>query len=261
MTDLVTVETPGGAFLAPAGDLITRQLIRFGAHAGAELGLLAAVLRPGDAVLDIGAHIGTFAVPLGRVVGVDGTIVCFEPGPSTFELLDTNVELNGLGRIVTTRRLAVGATAGRFRWITPEADNTGASYLEPAEDGPVATVTLDAWMDRNRWLDRLDLLKIDTEGMELAVLIGAAATLSGYAPMVYAEIAEEQLRRAGASSAEVETVLEDRGYRFFRNDGDRHGDPTGFHLVEIPSLASDELFDVLAVPEHRLDRVSPLVAA
>lgn len=261
MSTLITVESPVGIFVAPQGDLITGQLLRHGAHAGAELGLLGTVLGKGDVVIDIGAHIGTFAVPLARVVGVDGIVVCFEPWPSSYDLLDLNVELNGLGRIVVTRRIAMGDRPGRFRVAAVDEENTGAAHLEADDDGPVAAVTLDGWMSRNPWLDRLDLLKIDTEGMELAVLTGAAATLEKHSPMVYAEIAEEQLARAGATSAQIESVLRDRGYRLFRNVGERHGWDSQFRLVEIPSLSAEELFDVLAVPDAHLHRVAPLVAA
>jgi FkbM family methyltransferase len=261
VSSLVTVETPTGVYVAPEGDLITRQLVEHGAHAGGELGLLAAVLRPGDVVLDVGAHIGTFAIPLARVVGIDGVVVCFEPVPTTARLLDANVELNGLGRVITTRRRAVGAEEASYRVVEADPDNTGARFLEPASQGMITAVGLDEWLDGNRWVERVDLLKIDTEGMEPDVLAGATATLAEHSPMVYAEISAEQLERAGSSVGDIETMLAPAGYRFFRNVGDRHGSPTGFKVVEIETLVDDELFDVLAVAESHLARVEPLVAA
>lgn len=261
MSSLVTVETPAGVYVAPEGDLITRQLIDHGAHAGGELGLLEAALRPGDVVVDVGAHIGTFAIPLARVVGIDGVVVCFEPVPATARLLDANVELNGVGRIVTTRRRAVGPEGARYRVVDADPGNTGARFLEPASRGMVTAVGIDDWLEHNRWVDRVDLLKIDTEGMELTVLAGATATLAEHSPMVYAEISAEQLARAGASVGDLEATLHGAGYRFFRNVGDRHGFRAGFRLVEIDSLADDELFDVLAVADSHRKRVEPLVVA
>jgi FkbM family methyltransferase len=260
VSSLVTVETPTGVYVASEGDLITRQLIEFGAHAGGELGLLEAVLRPGDVVLDVGAHIGTFAVPLARVVGIEGVVVCFEPVPATARLLDANVELNGLGRIITTRRRAVAADEAHYRVVDADPDNTGARFLEPAPRGMVTAVGLDGWLEHNQWVARVDLLKIDTEGMELDVLAGASATLAEHSPMVYAEISGDQLGRTGASVEDIEEILAGAGYRFYRNVGDRHGYPAGFRLVEVVSLVDDELFDVLAVAESHQARVEPLVA-
>ena len=151
------------------------------------------------------------------------------------------------------------ATQGlRTTWNTP-LDERGivgmAIGLALAGRRPVAEIQFCDYA-----FNTVDLLKIDTEGMELAVLAGATATLAEHSPMVYAEISAEQLERAGASVGDLEATLHRAGYRFFRNAGDRHGSRARFRLVEVDSLADDELFDVLAVADSHRDRVEALVA-
>jgi len=56
------VETDHGTFRSFRDDLVTRQLRRFGAHQRNELAMLLGFVRPGDRVVDVGAHVGTFSV-------------------------------------------------------------------------------------------------------------------------------------------------------------------------------------------------------
>jgi tRNA G37 N-methylase Trm5 len=95
-----TVETVHGTFVTWRGDLITEQLRRFSAHTRNELAMLRSFLRKGDRVIDIGAHIGTFAVPLARSVGAGGAVYCFEANADNYALLVRNAQANGVGRTI-----------------------------------------------------------------------------------------------------------------------------------------------------------------
>ena len=76
---VVAARTLFGPFARFPDDLINRQLMTFfGAHTRNELALLHAFVDAGDVVYDIGAHIGTFAVPLAAAVGVSGRLVAVE---------------------------------------------------------------------------------------------------------------------------------------------------------------------------------------
>ena len=69
-------------------------------------------LRPGDAVIDVGANIGVYTLLAASVVGDQGKVVAFEPGRQSFARLQENVQLNGLHQ-VETRRAAVGKRGAR----------------------------------------------------------------------------------------------------------------------------------------------------
>ena len=74
-----------------ANDLVTNQIKKFGAHTRPELAFLLSVVDEGDAVFDIGGHIGTFAIPLAQKVGPSGRVLVVEPSPSNFTLLSRNI--------------------------------------------------------------------------------------------------------------------------------------------------------------------------
>jgi hypothetical protein len=92
----------------------------------------------------------------------------------------------------------------------------------------VDAVTLDDYV-RERGLSRVDVVKIDVEGHELAVLKGAVATLGRYHPLLLVEIRSEFLRQAGTSRDAVYAFLKELGYAPFvtRSDG-------GLEKIESP---------------------------
>ena len=96
----VQIETPFGTFESFEDDHITGHLVESGAYQRSDLAMLLSFVRSGDHVLDIGAHIGTFSVPLGKAVGETGRVVAFEPVADNFELLERNILSNNLADVV-----------------------------------------------------------------------------------------------------------------------------------------------------------------
>jgi hypothetical protein len=104
------VEGRHGRFACLAGDTtIARAIETSGGFAEGEVGILTALTKPGDTVVDVGANIGAMAVPLARRVGPSGRVIAFEPMPPTFLCLCANAVLNDLPWI-EPRREALGAT-------------------------------------------------------------------------------------------------------------------------------------------------------
>lgn len=140
-------------------------------------------VRPGAVALDVGANVGAYSVLLGQWVGPSGCVFAFEPEPRAFQGLSRHVVLNRLGAIVHpiplaladhegTANLLVAATAGEAR-----LGAAGADGAEPKE--PLGTATRVTTVDRfcaERGLEP-SFLKIDVEGLELAVLRGARNTI------------------------------------------------------------------------------------
>jgi FkbM family methyltransferase len=143
---------------------------------------LQTVLKPGDHVLDVGANVGTHSVYFAGVA--DCQVTAFEPVPAIAEVLRENCRINGLAQRVDVHAAAVGSAPGVAQVIGTDEKNSGATRLaESATDG-LPMVSLDSLLDR---LAPVRVLKIDVEGMELAVIRGARALLERDRPVVACE--------------------------------------------------------------------------
>lgn len=125
-------------------------------------------------VLDIGANLGSFTVPLAKKYG-KLNFVSFEPQRTIYHQLCGNVFLNSLDN-VTPKNLGVGSCdcevhCGRPDYYT--TDNIGSFGLGSVGNEIIQVVTLDSF-----GFDDVRLIKIDVEGFELEVLKGAQETIT-----------------------------------------------------------------------------------
>jgi FkbM family methyltransferase len=133
------------------------------------------------AVLDVGAHIGYFSLVAARLVGPTGQVWSFEPDPANRANLERNVDANGAKEIVTVVPLAVTSTVGK-QMLHRVSRDTGSSTMYPTDDADgeqtaVTTTSLDEWAHSEAW-PPLDLIKIDAEGAESAILAGMSRLLA-----------------------------------------------------------------------------------
>lgn len=243
------LRTLHGVFYAEPNDLITRQLIEFGAHTRNELAMVLDHVREGETVVDIGAHIGTFAVPIARKLGPRGKLLAVEGSPTTYAILERNVGANGLASNIQTVCAVAGQGGGQDLRRVEVDGNSGAGFY--VSDAAAAFHSRDArWIVCTHGFARLDFLKIDIEGMEALVLRSLAPLLEARRPKLYIEIAVNQLARFGATVAELDSFLRGFGYRFFRNAGERNSANDVYVKVELASIAQGgAFFDLLALPE------------
>jgi FkbM family methyltransferase len=194
----------GAMVFLPYDTAIGRALELYGEFAECENRLMSALVRPGDVVVDVGANVGTVALALARAVGPQGTLHLFEPQPILQQALHTTLTINGL----TTARLygvAVGNSAGQVKIpvVRPEEPgNYGAVRVTEASGGiAVPLITLDSLM-----LPHCRLIKIDVEGMDFDVLLGAADLIARTRPFIYMEAKE------GPATSGAIGWLQSRGY-------------------------------------------------
>ena len=87
-------------------------------------------LRPGQHVVDAGAHIGLFAMHMASVVGPSGSVHCFEPFEPNAECLELSICENRNEMSVVLERAAVGATSGLAQLVfAPATLNSGGAFL------------------------------------------------------------------------------------------------------------------------------------
>jgi FkbM family methyltransferase len=142
-----------------------------------ELDFLRGYVPADGSFVDVGANVGTYALPLARHVGANGRVIAIEPHPVTHARLAFNRSSSGLTQVTL-----VAAAAGHFDgelMIETDGDNLGASHVvtQRASAGAirVPSRTLQGILDQ-AGVSRVDALKIDVEGFEDRVLIGFFAT-------------------------------------------------------------------------------------
>ena len=152
---------------------IATKLIVDGGYEEKEIALLCSLIKHGDVVLDVGANIGLYTLPMSRAVGMNGLVVAFEPDPDNLRLLKKNVKRNKCDnvRIVPC---ALGSRDGTVdlyqvdnnRGYLSFADlgQTGKSVKVPVRRGDVVLQELA--------VPTPSLAKIDVEGAEPLVFAG-----------------------------------------------------------------------------------------
>jgi FkbM family methyltransferase len=196
--------------------------------------------RPGDTVMDIGAHIGLFTVSMARLVGPSGRVLSFEPTPYTCGVLREMVRINGCGSTVEVNEKAVSARAGRARFFDTGDVISNANSLVRTGRGhgsiTVETVGVDEVVPPGT---RVGLLKIDVEGAELDVLRGAGRTIERCRPAVHLSLHPPQIGESGGSLRDVWNLL--CAYRMV---------PwvDGVPMPEDPFCSRTDLFDAHVTP-------------
>jgi len=121
--------------------------------------------------IDIGAHIGSYSLLLGPS---SVRTYAFEPHRQSYHLLAGNIALNGLVSKIYAYNSALGDSDGRREIYVPNIDGVKAT-MKPIESCAVERTTIYKLDDLK--LINIGLIKIDTNGTELAVLRGAVNTL------------------------------------------------------------------------------------
>ena len=133
-------------------------------------------------------------------------IWAFEPNPAVYRKLENNIFINNMGAACQLYSMALGETAGTVKLQVPE-DATMAHVVSGDEEGiEVPIQPLDAVISPQ---DKVDLVKIDVEGHELAVFRGMRRILHEQQPPVFFECLP------GSPSLEMEAVLNEAGYRLY----------------------------------------------
>lgn len=180
--------------IVDAGDSVGRVLAIAGEWEPHVTSAFRASLERGDVCIDVGAHVGYYALLAAKVVGPPGHVYAFEPSPTTYRSLVANLARNRRAN-VTPANVAAGAEESTA--VLYEAPNygSGASSLSrrmlEAPDigrleeyapvqvrvGPIASLV------PRESFPRVRLIKIDVEGYEVEALRGLEEILAIGAPL------------------------------------------------------------------------------
>jgi FkbM family methyltransferase len=208
----------GGRLLVSADDLsLMPELVTEGGYDAPFTAFLRATLPPDGVFVDVGANVGLFTV-IGALATSRGRVIAYEPVPELLELLRANVQLNWLAGRVTIRDVAVAERAGKRPFtFDPTMQILGGIVPDEIANTNVDVVALD---DDLEHLERINLVKIDVEGAEPAVLAGMDRLLrSGRVDRISCEVRSDAFERQGLrlewrSLIERLHDLEARGWTF-----------------------------------------------
>lgn len=211
-------------FMASAFDMtVGSQLISEGKWMPQEIRLLEGLLPRGGVVVDAGANIGGFTVPLAKHVGPDGQVHAFEPFRNIFQLLTANCALNGLLSCFTYQN-ALGAAAEKRSRRSPGLNAVGnpsksyvveqiASELLVHHDGDGRTEIVEVVaLDERLHLSRLDIIKIDVESSEYEMLQGSERTIRQHQPVIYVEDSEADMMNLHSPTKVMRLLSERHAY-------------------------------------------------
>ncbi|MFC7475292.1 FkbM family methyltransferase [Dankookia sp. GCM10030260] len=156
--------------------------------------LIARAVRPGMACVDVGANLGYYALLMADLAGPRGRVLAIEPNPAVARLLQASLDVNGYGPRAEVMAVALGdGSDGTGFLAIPHNEPKNAALVAGAAAGhfaahaAVVEVPVLAFDSLAEAWPRIDLVKIDAEGAEDAILRGMAAMLRRDRPLLILE--------------------------------------------------------------------------
>lgn len=217
--------------------------------------LFLEMLEEGDTFIDIGAHVGYFSLLTAATVGESGRVFSFEPELSNFKNLQNNIHKNNFHH-VHLNNMAVGSKDGDSIFYI-NSDNDGGHALwdvglhpfnEKSRSEKIKTnikvVSLDNFF-KDHELDKLKLIKIDTEGTEHSIIKGGTGIITKYRiPYIICEINRIGLMHMGTDENNLRTLLGELGYKSYL----LCSTPEGAKIIKLEldsKVKSDMVFNIL----------------
>jgi FkbM family methyltransferase len=157
-------------------------------------------IQKGDYCLDIGAHLGYYAFELSHLVKQEGRVYAVEPMSKFFQTLQRLVKAKKIKNMF----LVQAAMGGKTDWVEMGVPEIGKqkkfAYARVMDSNPyLAYVEKEKVKNENgdalfKDLSRLDFIKCDVEGLEVAVMTSLMATIQSHVPVMLCELADRNER-------------------------------------------------------------------
>jgi len=181
-----------------------------------ETKLFKSLIRKGMVVVDIGAYVGHYTLIAADLVGEKGKVFAFEPDPDNFALLLKNLEVNRCQNVIPVQK-AIADRNGKTRLFLAQ-ENKGDHRIYDSYDGrksiTVDVTSLDDFFKERDY--RVDVIKMDIEGSEMAALNGMTKILKKNDDLkILTEFWPSGLRRFGTYPKEFLNKLTEFGFELY----------------------------------------------
>lgn len=187
-----------------------------------EVDFFGKYIKEGDLAIDIGANIGHESIQMGLVTGKTGMTLSFDPNPYVYEILVQNAKANADKTNIVPNNFAITHKEEEFYYSSSEASfsNGGISSMPDQTHGKytfpfkIKGIVLEPFLEKNYpdFIDKLKLVKIDTEGYDKEIIRSISSLLMKYKPTV---ITECFFRNNEEERAEHFNLLKAVGYNLY----------------------------------------------
>lgn len=166
---------------------IGASIQKYGEFSYGEMELFRQLVTTGSYIVEVGANIGSHTLGLSKQVGMSGRVFAYEPQRIIFQNLCANMSINSCSNVYCFEQ---AVSDEKSFIVIPDIDysqkaNFGGISIDEFTSGrPVSIAVLDEELED---APRIDLIKVDAEGMEFKVLSGAKNVISRHKPFLYVE--------------------------------------------------------------------------
>jgi len=203
----------GARMVMPRASRMTWGAAFRGAYDPEAQALLRSFIAPNSVVLDIGAALGLWTIPLARAAADRGsTLWAFEPLPGNQPWLQRNIAANGLENVRVEACALATARGVAFMKVEQGGSGSGAILDEGEIEVPVRV------LDDFAFPGPVSAVKIDVEGYELQVLRGATKLLDRDRPVILGEFSAIWLHDRGENLDEFLEEMQGRDYVIYSSE-------------------------------------------
>ncbi|MEO0076614.1 MAG: FkbM family methyltransferase [candidate division WOR-3 bacterium] len=173
-------------------------------------------VKPGNIIIDVGAHIGYYTLIFAKLAGQSGEVYAFEPDPTNFAILKKNVLINGYKNVILSNK-AVSNISGRIKlyvyhdhpaWHKIYDTNDSNGYIE------IESVRLDDFF--KNYNKKVDFIKMDIEGAEWLAVSGMLEFLKNQDKVkIITEYNPSKLKFFGIKATDFLELLSNLNFKLF----------------------------------------------
>ncbi len=202
-------------------EAVSLGIYRFGLIEEGLTRMVLEYLKPGATFLDIGAHFGYFTLLSSEIVGKNGQVHSFEPTPSTFATLRSNVSskenvfVNNCAVWSESKNIAFYECRSRYSGVNSFLDENWNEDIRRKfnpRELEVPAVSLDEYVFSRQIVP--DFIKVDAENAEYEILMGMAKTISNFRPTISLEVGNTNIQ-GFKGSPDCIRYLHERGYQAY----------------------------------------------